>query len=423
MEELCASYLRSTSFETFVFRYAAVISHAQALGSNRVTDALATATSLAEEKLASIRTVRSFAQERRETGEYATRVQSVLELANRVALISGGFFSGTFFAVNLSLLAVLYHGATIVMSGGMTAGDLTSFLLYAIYVGFAFSGVGSFYGELMRSLGSSDRVLSLLDRRPDEKSTSGTRTLSQLAGSISFKDINFTYPTRLEHPILKQFNLHLEPGSVVAIVGHSGSGKSTIFSLLTRLYEANSGTILVDGIPHTEIDAGWLRDQFGLVPQDVNLFAATIRQNIAYGKPSATEEDIITAAKEANAHDFIMKFPQGYETQVGERGVTLSGGQKQRIAIARALIKNPKVLLLDEATSSLDTESEYLIQQALQRLMKGRTVLIIAHRLSTIKNADRIAVLVNGSVAEQGTFDELMSQKGPFKQLVDRQDY
>lgn len=388
-----------------------------------MTDALATATSLAEEKLASIRTVKTFAQEPKELENYASRVDHVLALANRVAKISGGFFSGTFFAVNLSLLAVLYHGATIVMSGQMTAGDLTSFLLYAIYVGFAFSGVGSFYGELMRSLGSSDRVLSLIDRKPDARSVMGDKSLNKLAGSLSFQNIVFSYPTRADQVILKGFNLDLTPGSVVAIVGHSGSGKSTIFGLLTRLYELSSGQILVDGVPHTEIDAAWLRDQIGLVPQDVNLFASTIRENIAYGKPNATQAEIEAAAKEANAHDFILGFPQGYDTQVGERGVTLSGGQKQRIAIARALIKNPKLLLLDEATSALDTESEYLIQQALQRLMKDRTVLIIAHRLSTIKNADRIAVLVDGAVAEQGTFDELTAKKGYFKQLVDRQDY
>lgn len=244
-----------------------------------------------------------------------------------------------------------------------------------------------------------------------------------LEGSIKFDNVSFHYPTRPEAKILTGLNLDLEKGKTVAVVGHSGSGKSTLAALFAKLYDPCGGTIYLDGTNIAEIDSAWLRSNIGMVPQDVHLFAGSIAENIAYGSPDAPAEAIEHAAKEANAHEFISNFPGGYGTQVGERGTALSGGQKQRIAIARALLKNPKILILDEATSALDVESEFLIQQALQRLLVGRTVLIIAHRLSTIKNASTIAVLDKGTLVETGSFQQLTTKEGGiFRKLVERQE-
>lgn len=385
------------------------------------TDALARATSVAEEKLSSIRTVRYFAQEEREVVHYGQKVQEVFEIAKRVGFWSGLFYGGVWFAMNCSLLAVLYHGGSLVLRGVMTTGELTSFLLYSLYVGFAFSGISNFYADFMRALGASQRVFELLDRIPDSTQKGDVRP-DRIDGLIELKDVDFIYPTRPNEPVLRKLSLTLEPGKILAVVGPSGSGKSTIAALLTRLYEPNNGQILLDGRPLNTIDPQWLRRQIGVVPQDVILFSGTIEENIRYAAPEASESEVIEAAKQANAHDFVMQFSKGYRTEVGEKGVTLSGGQKQRIAIARAMLKNPKILILDEATSALDVESEYLVQQALERLIHGRTVLIIAHRLSTIRRAHKIAVLNKGTVVEFGTYEELMKANGAFRQLVQRQE-
>lgn len=389
--------------------------------SKEQTDALARATSVAEEKISAVRTVRYFSQEQREISHYGEKINAVYQLAKRVGFASGAFFGSIWFLMNCALLAVLYHGSTLVLEGSMTPGALTSFLLYSLYVGFAFSGVSSFYSEFMRALGSSQRVFELLDREPDS-TQSGSIKPDQIQGHIEFKDVTFSYPSRPDEVILKNLNLSLQPGKILAVVGSSGSGKSTVAGLVSRLYDPQEGQVTIDGVALRDLDAGYLRQYIGVVPQDVVLFSGSIAENIAYGTPGATVEQIQEAANQANAHDFIMSFSKGYETEVGERGVTLSGGQKQRIAIARAVLRNPKILLLDEATSALDVESEYYVQQALERLMHGRTVLVIAHRLSTIKDADAIAVLHKGSVAEIGTYDELMAQNGMFKQLVQRQE-
>jgi ATP-binding cassette subfamily B protein len=397
--------------------------------STKVTDALAAATSFAEERLGAIRTVRTFAQEQREISRYGDRVDGVFDIAKKSAILNAAFIASVFFSVNLSLLLVLYSGANIVMDGAMTAGELTSFLLYSAFTGAAFSGIGNFYSEFVRSLGSSHRVFGLIDgAESDIYAVRENKDLKCLdgpgfEGGIRFEDLHFSYPTRPEQAILRGLTMELKPGTTMAVVGHSGSGKSTIASMFTRLYEPTGGRIFLDNTPLTELDPIWLRSQVGVVPQDVHLFSGTIAENIAYGSPEASQEDLEKVAKEANAHDFISSFPDGYQTQVGERGTSLSGGQKQRIAIARALLKNPRILILDEATSSLDVESEFLIQQALQRLMIGRTVLVIAHRLSTIKNAHRISVLEKGVVAETGSYAELASKEGGlFKKLVERQE-
>jgi ATP-binding cassette, subfamily B (MDR/TAP), member 8 len=240
-----------------------------------------------------------------------------------------------------------------------------------------------------------------------------------IKGQIEFKNVGFAYPTRFDAPIFKDLSFSLNPGETVAIVGHSGSGKSTIAQLLLRYYDVDHGTITMDGIPLNELDFHWMRDKvMGIVPQEPVLFATSIKENIRYGRPEATDEEVFEAARQANAHDFILQFPKGYDTYVGDRGMALSGGQKQRIAIARALLKNPKVLVLDEATSALDSASESLVQQAIDRLIQGRTVITIAHRLSTIQKADRICMIGGGKVIEKGTFSELISRKGPFSVLV-----
>jgi ABC-type multidrug transport system fused ATPase/permease subunit len=396
--------------------------------SAKVTDKLAAATAFAEERLGAIRTVRLFAQEPKEIAQYTERATQVFEVARKAAILNASFVSSVFFGVNAALLLVLYSGASMVMQGAMTPGELTSFLLYSAFTGVAFSGIGNFYSEFVRSLGSSHRVFGLIDgAETDPHATRADRTdlqkLEHFEGAIRFEDLQFAYPTRPDAPILRGLDMKLEPGTTMAVVGHSGSGKSTLAALFTRLYEPSQGRIFLDDSPVDQLDPIWLRSHVGVVPQDVTLFSGSIAENIAYGLSGASQEQIEAAAREANAHDFIQKFPQGYQTPVGERGTSLSGGQKQRIAIARALLKNPKILILDEATSALDVESEFLIQQALQRLMVGRTVLVIAHRLSTIRNAHRISVLDQGVVAESGTFAELTAKEGGlFRKLVERQE-
>lgn len=395
--------------------------------SAQVTDKLAQATSFAEERLSAIRTVRMFAQEPREIAQYGQKAEAVFAVARQAAILNASFVSSVFFGVNMALLLVLYSGANAVMTGVMSPGELTSFILYSAFTGVAFSGIGNFYSEFVRSLGSSHRVFGLIDGAESDlhavRENPELKRLTTVEGSIKFDNLAFSYPTRPEAAILQGLNMDLPAGSIMAVVGQSGSGKSTIASLLTRLYEPTGGKILLDDTPIETLDPIWLRSHVGVVPQDVHLFSGTVAENISYGVTDATPEQIENAAKEANAHNFIAAFPNGYATQVGERGTALSGGQKQRIAIARALLKNPKILILDEATSALDVESEFLIQQALQRLMVGRTVLVIAHRLSTIRNAHKISVLEQGVVAEAGTFTELTTKPdGLFRKLVERQE-
>eukprot|EP01126_Amoeba_proteus_P001231 TRINITY_DN1034_c0_g1_i15.p1 TRINITY_DN1034_c0_g1~~TRINITY_DN1034_c0_g1_i15.p1 ORF type:complete len:299 (+),score=52.10 TRINITY_DN1034_c0_g1_i15:1464-2360(+) len=294
-------------------------------------------------------------------------------------------------------------------------------MLYSIYVGFAFSGVSNFWNDLMKTIGSSRRVFELLDKISEENTGSGI-FLTHIIGHIQFQDVTFTYPSRPNLPVLNCFSLEIPAGTSMAIVGHSGSGKSTLSWLLCKFYSHQEGNILIDNLPISEINNSCLRSNIAVVHQDVVMFSGSILDNIRYSKPEATMKEVLKATEKANAHQFITSFPNGYDTQVGERGVQLSGGQKQRIAIARAILKDPKILILDEATSSLDVESEYLVQQAINELMVGRTVLVIAHRLSTIRKANRIAVLKNGAVVEIGSYDELKEKHdGYFKNMIDVQ--
>ncbi|XP_072712431.1 ATP-binding cassette sub-family B member 10, mitochondrial [Ciconia boyciana] len=391
-------------------------------------DSLAEATQLAEERIGNIRTVRAFGQEVAEMKKYTNKVDYVLQLAKKEALARAGFFGATGLSGNLIVLSVLYKGGLLMGSAYMTVGELSSFLMYAFWVGISIGGLSSFYSELMKGLGAGGRLWELIERKPQLPFNEGIILgKDTFRGALEFKDVEFAYPTRPETSIFKDFSLSIPAGSVMALVGPSGAGKSTIVSLLLRLYDPISGTITVDGFDIRQLNPLWFRTKIGTVSQEPILFSCSIAENIAYGAedPSTvTAEEIQKAAETANAASFIRDFPKGFDTVVGEKGILLSGGQKQRIAIARALLRNPKILLLDEATSALDAENEYLVQEALDRLMEGRTVLIIAHRLSTIQNADFVAVLGHGKILECGKHEELLANpNGLFRKLMQKQAF
>lgn len=391
-------------------------------------DSLAEATQLAEERIGNIRTVRAFGQEMTEMEKYTSKVDYMLQLAKREALARAGFFGATGLSGNMIVLLVLYKGGLLMGSAHMTVGELSSFLMYAFWVGVSIGGLSSFYSELMKGLGAGGRLWELIERKPELPFNDGiVLNKDMFKGALEFKEIHFAYPTRPEISLFQDFSLSIPAGSVMALVGPSGSGKSTIVSLLLRLYDPISGTITVDGVDIRQLNPLWFRTKIGTVSQEPILFSCSIAENIAYGAedPSmVTVEEIQKVAEIANAASFIRDFPEGFHTLVGEKGVLLSGGQKQRIAIARALLKNPKILLLDEATSALDAENEYLVQEALDRLMEGRTVLIIAHRLSTIQNADSVAVLDQGRIIECGKHEELLANpNGLFRKLMKKQAF
>ncbi|XP_006212432.3 ATP-binding cassette sub-family B member 10, mitochondrial [Vicugna pacos] len=391
-------------------------------------DSLAQATQLAEERIGNIRTVRAFGKEITEIEKYTSNVDHVMQLARKEAFARAGFFGATGLSGNLIVLSVLYKGGLLMGSAHMTVGELSSFLMYAFWVGLSVGGLSSFYSELMKGLGAGGRLWELLEREPALPFNEGVvLNEKSFQGALEFKNVHFAYPARPEVPIFQDFSLSIPSGSVTALVGPSGSGKSTAISLLLRLYDPDSGTISLDGRDIRQLNPVWLRSKIGTVSQEPILFSCSIAENIAYGAddPSlVTAEQVEKVARVANAAAFIRNFPQGFNTVVGEKGVLLSGGQKQRIAIARALLKNPKILLLDEATSALDAENEYLVQQALDRLMEGRTVLIIAHRLSTIKNANMVAVLDQGKITEYGKHEELLSKPdGIYRKLMNKQSF
>ncbi|XP_062980471.1 ATP-binding cassette sub-family B member 10, mitochondrial isoform X1 [Elgaria multicarinata webbii] len=391
-------------------------------------DSLAEATQLAEERIGNLRTVRAFGQELNEMEKYRSKVDYVLQLAKKEAVARAGFFGATGLSGNLIVLSVLYKGGLLMGSAHMTIGELSSFLMYAFWVGISIGGLSSFYSELMKGLGAGGRLWELIDRKPGLPFNEGI-ALNQDAfkGALEFRNIQFAYPTRPEAFVFQDFTLNIPAGSVMALVGPSGSGKSTVVSLLLRLYDPISGGITVDGVDVRQLNPLWFRTKIGTVSQEPILFSCSIAENIAYGAedPSTvTTEEIERVAEIANASSFIRNFPKGFHTLVGEKGVLLSGGQKQRIAIARALLKNPKILLLDEATSALDAENEFLVQEALDRLMEGRTVLIIAHRLSTIQNADSVAVLDQGRIIECGKHETLLANpNGLFSKLMKKQSF
>ncbi|MCO4771385.1 MAG: ATP-binding cassette domain-containing protein [Deltaproteobacteria bacterium] len=387
--------------------------------SRKVQDALARSTEVAEETLSGIRTVRAFAREDAEGDRYAEHAEEVFNLARSRARLGAMFGGGMGFAFGGAVAVVLWYGGTMLVDGDMSIGELTQFVLYTFFVAMSLGALSSVWEDFMKAMGASERVFQLLDRAP--RIEPGGATIDGLRGEVSIAGVDFSYPSRSDVPVLQSLDLVLRPGETVALVGPSGGGKSTVAALLSRFYDPDAGSISLDGQPYLELDPAWLRRQVGVVSQEPVLFATTVRDNIRYGRPNASDEDVEKAAKAANAHDFILEFPEGYETLVGERGVRLSGGQKQRVAIARALLKDPRVLVLDEATSALDAESEHLVQEALDRLMVGRSTLVIAHRLSTVKDADRVLVLDHGRVVERGTHLDLVAAGGLYRQLVERQ--
>lgn len=388
--------------------------------SRDVQDALAHASEVAEETIAGIRTVRAFAQEKTETERYRERIEHSFDLSKQRALVTALFTTVVSSASYGTIALVFWYGGRLVVHKAMSVGDLTSFVLYTLIVAFSLSALGGLYADFMRATGAAERVFSLLDRDPSIPTHEG-KQLPSIDGHITLDDVSFSYPSRPDIQVLQNLQLTIQPGEIIALVGPSGGGKSTVASLIDRLYDPSDGKIILDQHDLRSLDPTWLRHQIGVVPQEPILFSTSIAQNIRYGREEATNEEIISAAKTANAHDFIEQFPEQYDTEVGERGVKLSGGQKQRVAIARAVLKDPKILLLDEATSALDVESEHLVKDALQKLMKNRTTLIIAHRLSTVKDADRVVVIDKGQIVQSGKHDELFHQDGLYRRLVERQ--
>jgi len=391
--------------------------------SKKVQDQVAESQVIVEETMQGISIVKAFANEWYEIARYKGKISEVVKLAIKGGIYRGYFASFIIFCLFGAIVSVVWYGVRLSISGEMSVGQLISFVLYSTFVGASFGGIAELYAQIQKAIGATERVFELLEESPEKiNSTQNLHSVQKIQGNVTFKNVGFTYPSRKEMKVLKGVSFTANFGQKIAIVGPSGVGKSTIASLLLRFYDIESGEILVDGKNITDYDLENLRGNMSIVPQDVILFGGTIKENIAYGKPDATEEEIILASKQANALNFIESFPEKFETIVGERGIKLSGGQRQRIAIARALLKNPRILILDEATSSLDSESEKLVQEALEILMEGRTSIIIAHRLSTIRSADQILVLDKGVIAEQGTHQELIVlENGIYKNLSNLQ--
>lgn len=378
---------------------------------------------IVEETLQSINTVKSFTNEQYEISRYQNILKDVVLVSLKATKYRGAFVSFIIMGLFGSIIGVIWYGLILKSQNEITQGDLFSFILYTVFVGASFGGVANVFSQIVKSIGATENLLEILEETNEDIETEYKNNYPGVVeGKIEFDQVNFHYPNRKESVVLNNLSFKIESGQQLAIVGPSGAGKSTIVSLLLRHYDPTIGTIKIDGNPIRDYPLTWLRKQIAIVPQDIILFAGTIKDNIAYGNLDASLSDVTNAAEDANAHEFISLFPDGYNTLVGERGIQLSGGQRQRIAIARAILKKPKILILDEATSSLDSESEQLVQTAIQKLLKGKTAVVIAHRLSTIKSADKIIYLKQGALMEEGNFDELNGlTNGYFKRLNDLQ--
>jgi ATP-binding cassette subfamily B protein len=382
-------------------------------------DTLADATAYASEQIGAVRTLQAFTNESLVTSRFSRAVEAAFEAARSSVLARAILTFVAIFIIFASVVGVLWFGSRDVLSGAMTPGTLSQFLIYAVMAAGALGALSEVWGDLSQAAGASERIAELLAERPAVAAPPAAKPMpKRRIGSVSFEDVSFIYPARPDRSALDHLSFSVKPGETVAIVGPSGAGKSTIFSLILRFYDPLSGTVRIDGVDLSEADPKEARARVAIVPQDVTIFAASARDNIGFGRPGASYAEIESAARAAHADEFIRKLPDGYATELGERGVTLSGGQRQRIAIARAILRDAPILLLDEATSALDAESETLVQTALEDLVRGRTTLIIAHRLATVLKADRILVMDHGRIVEEGTHQSLVRQKGIYARLA-----
>lgn len=391
--------------------------------SKKTQEHVAESTTIVEETLQGIATVKAFTGELFEILRYKKSTNELIRYGMKYSRIRGLFASFIIVFVFGAVIAIVWYGSLLVSQGVIKDGDLIRFFMLSAMVAGSVGGLADTYSQIQKAVGATEHLLGILDEKPEiDQPQENHLNEKFIRGAITFQKVSFTYPSRKDYPVLQNLNFTILPGEQVAIVGPSGAGKSTLTAMILRFYKPDQGQIEVDGKNAEEYDLGAYRSQIALVPQDILLFGGSIRENIRYSKPNATDEEIIEAAKKANAHDFISEFPQGYDTVVGERGTKLSGGQRQRVAIARAVLSDPAILLLDEATSSLDSESERLVQDALDKLMKGRTSIVIAHRLSTIRNADKILVMDKGELKEMGTHEELIAREnGLYRHLSELQ--
>ena len=417
---------------TFPFLVVAAIIFGRFIRKNskKVQDELASTNIIVEETLQSINVVKAFTNEDLEVKRYGSSVQKVVDYALKAATFRGGFISFIIFVLFGGVVGVVWYGGNLVLQGELAFKDLFTFIIYTGFIGGSVGGLGDMYAQIQRTIGASERILEILGEESEVSVESKVESIKSKNDKvqnanfpkIKYQKVAFSYPSRPDMEVLRNISFEVKVGEKIGLVGYSGAGKSTIVQLLMRYYKLSGGQILVDGKNINDYDLTDLRKNIAIVPQEVMLFGGTIYENIAYGNPQAAENEVIEASRKANAFDFINSFPEGFQTIVGERGVKLSGGQRQRVAIARAILKDPAILILDEATSALDSESEKLVQDALDGLMQNRTTIIIAHRLATIRNVDTIYVLKDGEISESGSHDELLLvENGIYSGLVKMQ--